>query len=270
MTYKSGVSLFRSRYDRESRTRKNPMPTMTDAEILFELSVVQQQLADTHRLSQKTQTLDLIDSQYKYVVGTNSNNISADILDIDCIIPSPPITTETETTTDGGDGYGYGYGLDYGGGSGVTVTTTSLTTGSVVSVCQYPTFLRKASLGDIGNMERISGLPTRYAFYDDDSNSALWINSLPAGFDADTTMQLFIIYNQRMYLFDEWTDYDPTDSDYGGSFKLPRQFHSLIVEGALANIFPEKMNTYLLKSQQMIRSKPISVSGKLTYKLGIG
>lgn len=237
MNYKIGCDLYRSRYEREAFIKRYPVPKMTDREILLELSIAQKELSETYRLTQKTQTLDLVLNQYQYVVGMGASNISTDILDIDSIFMNPSLTT--------------GLGSE-------------------------PVFLQKASLQDIGNIIKPSGQPQRYAYDDSDSDSVLWLDTLPAGYSSDTTSRLFISYNQRMYLlFDTpdndnttWSDYDETASDYGGSFKLPNQFHSLIVESALAVAFPNLKEELYMKINKMVKSKPQSVSGKLRYSFG--
>lgn len=237
MNYKVACDLYRSRYNRQAFKRKEPVPKLTDKEILLELSIVQKELSETYRLASQTQTLDLILNQYQYVVGTGASNIKADILDIDSIFMNPSSTT---------------------------------------GVADKPVFLHKASLQDIGNILKLSGQPKRYAYVDGDADSVLWLDTLPAGYSSDSTSRLFINYNQRMFLFyntqtnanTTWSDYDETSATYGGSFKIPNQFHSLIVEGALANAFPELTELYLLKVKEMVRSKPQSVSGKLQYSFG--
>lgn len=280
MNYKVACDLYRSRYQRQAIKRKEPVPRMSDAEILLELSIAQKELSETFRLSRKTQTLDLVANQYKYTVGVGSSNIKADILDIKNIIVSPVLreTVVTQIITQGDEeGYGEGYGEVYGGGTSEIITNvTSYVDSGTNGVLGYPKFLTKASLGDIGNVQRLAGLPTRYAFHDADDDSVLWIDSLPNDYSADKTSRLFIIYNQKMYLFFDdpdnnnttWSDYDESESDYGGSFKLPNQFHSLIVEGALATAFPELYKNYIAKANSMVRTKPVSVSGKLQYSLG--
>jgi hypothetical protein len=282
LNYKIACELYRSRYQRQAIKRKEPVPKLSDREILLELSLVQKELSETYRLSQKTQFLNLVAGQYKYIVGTGTSNIKADILDIDTIIVSPVVREAVVTTIvtpgEGGGGYGTDYGEDYGGGGGGDVTTevTTYIEPGVNGVSGQPKFLIRSSLGDMGNEMRSSGLPSRYYYHDDDDNSELWIDSLPGDYSTDPTSRLYISYNQKMYLlFDSddnsnttWSDYDETANGYGGSFKIPSQFHSLIIDGALANAFPELMNNYLAKARQMIRSKPVSVSGKLRYQLG--
>jgi len=250
--------LYRSRYHRQAVKRKEIVPKLNDKEILLELSITQKELSETYRLKKKTAVLDLVANQYKYVAGTNTYEIPKDILDINLLITyDAPVES---------GGFGFDFGFDFGWGGEI----------EFLSSYGVPNFIAKASIADIGNISRCSGNPSRYAFHDEDDDSTLWINSLPAGYDADRTSRLFMIYNQKMFLFYDsednnnstWSDYDPTASDYGGSFKLPNQFHSLIVEGALATAFPELMNNYMLKVNQMVHSKPVSVSGNLRYQLG--
>ena len=283
---------------------------MSGEEILMELSIAQKELSETYRLTKKTQSLDLVSEQFQYTIGEESTNINADILDIDHIIVSPLMKVRTITVIPAtGGGYGYSYGLEYGGpvmtvtqseeaghgfnygldygGSGVSgapvsgdqgtpeseVVTIS-EVGSVLSRCHFSRFLKKSSLAEMGNWDRLAGLPGQYSFFDADGDSVLWIDSLPSDFTDNSTMRLFIIYNRKMYLFGDsegnstWGDYDPFAEGYGGEFKLPNQFHSLMVDGALVNAFPDMYRNYMIKVQQMVRSKPISISGQLKYSLG--
>lgn len=237
MNYKVACDLFRSRYEREAFKRRQPVPKMTDKEILLELSVVQKELSETNRLLTDTQTVNLVLNQYQYVVGTGASNISADILDIDAVFMNPSLTS---------------------------------------GVGAQPIFLHKASIQDIAYTLKLSGQPSRYAFVGQDADSVLWLDTLPIGYSSDSTSRLFIQYNRKLYLFYDtpnnnnttWSDYDEAESDYGGEFKIPNQFHSLIVEGALANAFPELLEPYSFKANKMIKAKPQSVSGKLQYSLG--
>lgn len=237
MDYKTACSLYRTRYNREALKRQQQVPKMNDREILLEFSIIQKELSETYRLLTDTQTVDLVLNQYQYVVGTGASNIKADILDIDAIFMSPSLTS---------------------------------------GVGAQPIFLHKASIQDIAYTLKLSGQPSRYAFVGQDADSVLWINTLPIGYSSDSTSRLFIQYNRKLYLFYDnanndnttWSDYDETASDYGGEFKIPNQFHSLIVEGALANAFPELLDSYLFKVNRTVKAKPQSVSGKLQYSLG--
>jgi hypothetical protein len=63
----------------------------------------------------------------------------------------------------------------------------------------------------------------------------------------------------------DFSDYDETKTDYGGSFKLSEQFQPLMVEGALCTVLPELYQFYALKLADT--NKPKFINTKSRYKL---
>lgn len=71
---------------------------------------------------------------------------------------------------------------------------------------------------------------------------------------------------RRNYSF---LDYDETKTGYGGSFSIPNEYISLMIDGAIASIFPDMINSYMIKLNQAIINRPTSINFGLKYYMGI-
>jgi len=273
MDYQTACRVFENRYKREaSKRRQSFTPKMNDREILLSLSIAQKELAETYRLAKRLYRLSLVDNQFRYAVGTETNTIPLDILDIDLIVANPNETFTSTIIVEGSGGYGTSYGVSYGDSVGASTSTSTTTTSGSVGTTNYPAFIERASMADISDAFRQGGAPSKWAYFDADDSSELWINSLPS-----EDSKLLLVYHPRMYLFGEnsndttnptWSDYDENEPDYGGSFKLLNMFHSLIIDCALATEFPDLTEMYLLKVREMVKRRPRSHSFRLHYHLG--
>lgn len=75
--------------------------------------------------------------------------------------------------------------------------------------------------------------------------------------------KFLITYHPRYRSFDltaaanyaEWSDYDETAEGYGGSWKLPSDWHELIVEGAAAKILGDKVRMEQWKANCIEKSR---------------
>jgi len=65
----------------------------------------------------------------------------------------------------------------------------------------------------------------------------------------------------------EWSDVDYDAVDYGGSLKLPLLWHSIVIDGALANSLndPQRMIMFENRVKQALQSRPVEWSGQIPY-----
>lgn len=293
MTYKTAIDLFLTKYRIEILKRKEKYPALNNSEIMVLLSEVQAELGNRYRLWIKNALIELTNGAYRYTVGSNTNQTPKDLLafkEVHKFITSA--TTGGGSTTSGGYGTNYGlnyggggetivvettggYGTDYGnnyGGGGSSVSGGGNGSGGIYDN-SYIHQLEVISREDMSRITKIQGDPKRYTVYGTDNDKVLEIDTLPS-----EGSQLEYLYYARFEMFDEtagtsnslsFSDYDTSLSGYGGSWKLPLQWQNLIVEGAIASIFPEKMNLYLSKIHNLHNRRPEYVSGRLRYSLGI-
>lgn len=133
--------------------------------------------------------------------------------------------------------------------------------------------ISKTSISEITANVYSSGLPTQFAVYK--NFQKLYLNSIPDKSYHVTDApdyQLHLTYIRRLDSFDPsatnttWTDYD---TDLDGVFKLPAEYHPLIVEGALADIFPNRMRAFGETLTMLVASRPRQLNSKLKYHLGV-
>ena len=68
-----------------------------------------------------------------------------------------------------------------------------------------------------------------------------------------------------------FANYDETASDYGGSFALPKEWHNLIIEGAVAEIFPDLKEEFMLKARQKFEdATPMYINREPKYDMNGG
>lgn len=67
--------------------------------------------------------------------------------------------------------------------------------------------------------------------------------------------------------FSEFSDYD--ESDMAGKWKLPSDWHMLIVKGAIALLFPETRQDWVMQCEDRSRKKYTNADLKLKATLGL-
>lgn len=206
------------------------------------LSQAQQYLGDTFSLYEKTGTLDLVQSQSLYTIGSGATNIPKDLLSIK--------TAELNGNT-----------LQHTKTNKVGITSKE----------------------EMNAIEKSTGLPKKLTIYNVNDNRVLEIDSIPEySYDASSYPESRINYQYaaRLDLFDStagtansitFSDYNTATAGYGGSWKIPAEWHSLIIEGALAEIFPDLKGQFIDNARRMQSMvKPKFVRKTLTYSLGFG
>lgn len=231
MTYKEAISLFRLKYRRYAE--KNVYELSND-EILAELSIVQADLQNKYYLS----------------VKSSADNSTAQ-------------TTLTALT----DVY-------IAGTTAGTIPNDLLQVYEVYLNDSMKTRLLPVAISKIRDTVKTTAKPYRYAVYKQNSAMTLELDTYP-----DTAYTLTIIYVPRYELYHgsqgsntntTWNDLDYTASGYGGSLKLPSEWDSAIVEGALANV----LNDIALKEKWIYdinilrQNRPIHFSGDIPYNDG--
>jgi len=229
MTYKEGISLFKSRYRRY--TDKSEMAQLIDDEVLLELSVVQADLQNTYYLTDKssrgnsTPQVTITAGTSTYTAGSGAGNIPSDIKSIISVSLSDNLKTSLTAT----------------------------------------------GIENLRDTVKPTGRPYRYALYLQNGNMTMELDTLP---DVNYTMT--IIYTPFYEIYygsggintcDVWSDVNYSAIGYGGSFKLPKEWHSIIVDGALANVLQEVklLELYQMKVTKMLENRAVSGSGNIPY-----
>jgi hypothetical protein len=97
-------------------------------------------------------------------------------------------------------------------------------------------------------------------------------------YSADNTEKLYINYCKRLETFDSakgtvnspsFSDWDKASAGYGGSWKIPEVFHMEIIEGALAEIFPNLLPQHLERVVLLAQKEGFYYSGQSNYFFGI-
>lgn len=241
MDYRTSIDLFKTKYEIELVKSKLKYPTFQREEIMMLLSEVQARLGNTYKLYEKSATLDLTVSVYQYTVGTGASNIPKDLLMIKEMIQN-----------------------------GATLSTATIN--------GEP--LTRVSKEDMDRIIKQNGSPGRYTLYGIDSNMVFEIDTSPdKSYADDSSYRINYIYIGRLELFNpsdagtsnsiSFSDWDISASGYGGNWKLPLQWHPLIIEGAIANIFDYRAKEFEAKVLQAYQSTPKVVTRHNKYFLGI-
>ena len=229
MTYKEGISLFKSRYRRY--TDKTDMAQLIDDEVLLELSVIQSELQNTHYLTDKssrnnsTPQVTITAGTSIYTAGSGAGNIPSDIKSI------------------------------------ISVSLNDTVKTSLIA----------CGIENLRDSVKPNGKPYRYALYLQNGNMTMELDTNP-----DTNYTMTIIYTPYFEIYygaggvntcDIWSDVDYTATGYGGSFKLPKEWHNVIVDGALANVLqePKLLQLYQMKVDKMLQNQAVSGSGSIPY-----
>jgi hypothetical protein len=232
MNWKDSISIFKQKLKREQTNRKDPLYDMTDEEAMYEMSVVQKNLGDWYKPLEKSGTINL-------VAGTSSYTILTSI-------------------------------TDFGEVKTVRFGATSA-----------PTVLEPVSMDYIEATNLESGVPAKFCI----SGGKIYLDVLPDNsYTANTDYRLTIFYFPKYDLFDSnkgasgtfqaWNKAltgdgnDYTSDGFGGEWLLPQQWHNLIIEGAIANIYPDKIPMFKVNVEMLEMRRNQSVSGKLPYSLG--
>ena len=81
------------------------------------------------------------------------------------------------------------------------------------------------------------------------------------------------IYDSSYANYAELSDYDETETDYGGDWKLPSDWHHFIIKGAIAKVVGgetgELYQLWLAACAEKARKRPIQAGKhRLGYSLG--
>lgn len=115
--------------------------------------------------------------------------------------------------------------------------------------------------------------PEKYAFYLQNSTAVMELDNYP-----DSAYTMTILYTPKLEIYHgvggsntntTWADLDKTAAGWGGSLKVPSNWDWLVVNGALANVFPELKQEYYLEVQTALRTRPINFSGEIPSYGGI-
>lgn len=222
MTYKEAISLFRSRY---TRNRRQEVDTMTDDEILAELSVVQSELQNRYMLVKALDSLTIDGSTSIYTAGTGASNIPPDIKQMIKVW------------------------LDDG----------------------LQTVLNPISISYLRDYVKPVQTPYGYTLTLQNNSMQMELDALP-----DKEYEMFIYYYPQFTIYGgyggvntdtEWSDVDFAESDYGGSLKLPVEWHELIVAGAIANALNnlDALAIFNKRVHDLRMSRPLNFSGEIPY-----
>jgi len=240
MNYKTGIEIFRIRLNDylAQYPPRRVMPEFTDMEILLRLSETQAFICNKFKLVKRNHYLKLVSGQYRYAVDPSApysgyNTIPNDILVMDNVW----LGTEAETP----------------------VLPTSMATIT-------------------GGTARGSGLPDRYAIDGADNGTVLEINTKPdKSYSDDSTYKLVFNYSRKIRLFDPsnyslnstWDDFDPTKTDYDGNFKIPEDYFSIMVMGAISKIVPQITGMYENELIALASNKSTSFPITTQYWFGV-
>jgi len=141
--------------------------------------------------------------------------------------------------------------------------------------------LGKATIKEIRELSKLSGsgtLPCKYALVDNtDDKFKIELDYTPAAtFDAVTNPndRLIIHYYPNFRILSEESNYtefeDYEESDMStGNWKLPSEWHRLVVAGAIAMLYPEVMEEWEKECEIKSRSKYINAGMKLKSNVGV-
>lgn len=232
MTYHEAISMFQSRYGRY--IKKDNLPYVTDDEILMELSILQQELQNNFLLS--------------------------DVVSTDNATP--------QTTVSAGDSV-----IEAGTGAG-NIPSDIMQIWKVTINDTLNTELYPCAISDLRGIIKPSGVPQRYAYYLRGGNGILELDTLPM---QDYTMTIYYAPFYPIYHgvggvnTGAWSDVDYNATGYGGNLKLPEDWHSLVVEGALANVTGDRdlFELYALKLKTKLMYQPIHNKTSIPYDDGM-
>ena len=205
------------------------------------ISNVYADLSNRYRLIEQLATTDLVLGQAAYTAGIGATNIPLSILDIKRVVLN--------------DAYG--------------------------------TPLEKYSISETAFSGHPTGLPTRFSIDLNNDNKILTIDTVPdQSYTAGSSYRLNIVYYLKIIPYSgaadgTFTGIDFSKSGFGGNFLTDTIWDDVIVLGTLANVLPDIVkigrsgtaSPYKLeferKVQELLKSKPINSSSKVTYNLGV-
>ena len=135
-----------------------------------------------------------------------------------------------------------------------------------------PTLLEPVTMDYIEATNIESGVPAHYCI----SGGKIYLDFSPdKSYTSDNSYQLTIFYFPKYDVFDSnagtlgtFSAWVKTATGFGGSWLLPQEWHPLIIEGAIANIYPDKMPTFQVSVEMLEMRRNQTVSGQLPYRLG--
>ena len=112
--------------------------------------------------------------------------------------------------------------------------------------------LDKISIDEMNLITAESGDPTRYAIYGTGSARKIKFDTLYTG-----TITAF--YYKRLDPYDSTdTSFDETKTGYGlTSWLIPEEYHWLLIDGALAKIFPDMMSSHYKRLHDILSRKMV-------------
>lgn len=131
--------------------------------------------------------------------------------------------------------------------------------------------LSKVDLQVLESADKSAGFPQSYSFNPTIAGRQFEIDAIPnKSYADDNNYRLSINYSLRMDLFPEgsFSDYAEDVANFGGSFQLPKEWDMAIIEGVLADIFPERIPIYQGMVNDLIKSIPHYTDYKVPYFFG--
>lgn len=126
------------------------------------------------------------------------------------------------------------------------------------------TAINKLDIVPIGQIPRLgslaTGIPNRMSIYAK-SDGKYYVTLYPL---VANTGNLFITFKRAT----EITNSSGTGSSLADAVELPRTYHSLLLQGLLAQIFPDMIGQFELSLQRAIYDRPIPSKDEITYNLG--
>lgn len=229
MTYKDSIARYRTILERESFYRKLPLKKMGDKEIMLDLSNIQKQLQELYLLY-------ITSTDVNFIAGTSQYLVNRVYRIKEINIPE-----------------------------------------------QYPALIG-ISKEQMDSVEKADGTPTKYAKYGADSGMYIEINAIPTNSYHITdypNAKFRMFYYPKLDLFDSFagTTTNKTFPDTGtnlwnevtqqGVWLLPNEWHSLIIDGAIADIFPDRKESFYNLCNEMYKRKDSIIDLSLTRMIGI-
>lgn len=231
MNYKASIDLFRSRYQTEAYNRGKTVKNLTNGEVMMYLSSAQNYLQANFGVYEKLHTLDLVSGQSDYAVGNTATTIPSDLQNIN--------TIETAGNVE-------------------------------------PIILDRVSKDQMNLELKANGLPTKYTVYGSNNSRVLELNSLPdASYDLTVypRHRLNILYAPKLEIFSgsngTFADYDEAQADFGGEWKIPSEWHGLIIDGALGYVYGDLMSKFYAMAQEFANNRPTYIELGGNYYLGV-
>lgn len=132
---------------------------------------------------------------------------------------------------------------------------------NVIKITYDDINLEKASYDEIAEIEAESGQPTKFTIYGIGTARKLKFDYTPDESGTYVAYYYARLNPQGTYATPTGQRdsgvYDETATGFGGSWKIPEEYHPLIVEGAIAKIFTDLLPIYYQNVKELVKRKQI-------------